>query len=234
MNLSQTVWCLVIFWYLKLLNMCVLITLLLLYSSSSDRDLWDVRPALWQAEMHPQSSQNPVSCLNLVWVHAFLLCCCRTGRGTTPPFHPLQHIKLKKKGGGGAGGLSQYAACIFIAAGCDSSTYGRLFLPVTGSSGLCRYDGLQDEIRGGDNLRINAASLPSSAAGRFSQTMTQSLGVAYFRLLLVRSCVKSGWGAVSGSESLLQNKSDHGRPSLPCYNTHDCYCISAKFFLFSS
>lgn len=205
--------------------MCALTTLLLLYSSSSDRDLWDVHP-----EMHSQSSQNPVLCLNLVSVHAFVLRCCRTGRGTTPPFQPLQHIKVKK--GGGRGVLSQRAACIFLAAACDSSSYSRLFLPVPGSSRLCRYDGPQDEIRGGDNLRINTASLPSSAAGRFSQTMTQSLGVVYFRLLLVRSCVKSGGGAVSGTgnvSSPLQNKREHG--SKPALQRHTVTGFRHSFYV---
>lgn len=176
--------------------------------------------------MHPQSSQNLVLCLNLVCVHAFVLCCCRTGRRTTPPFHPLQHIKVKKRGGGA---ITMCRLRFF---------HGRSMwlIHIRQAFPAC-HDGLQDEIRGGDNLQINTASLPSSAAGRFSQTMTQSLGVAYFRLLLVRSCVKSGGGAVSVTGnvwSFLQNKSGHGRPSPPWYNTHYCYCISAKFFLFTS
>lgn len=180
-------------------------------ASSSDRDLWDVHP-----QMQPKSCLVLKSCLCARFCPSLL----QDRKRNYPSFSPPSAHKGKKRGVGGF--QSQCAACIFMAAACDSSTYSRLFLPVPGPSRLCRYDGLQDEIRGGDNLRINTASLPSSAAGRFSQTMTQSLGVAYFRLLLVRSCVKLGGGAVSGTgnvSSLLQNRREHGRPSPPCNDT---------------
>lgn len=181
-------------------------------------------------------TEQPESCLVLKSCLCARFCpsLLQDRKRNYPSFSAPSAHKGKKKGGEW-GVLSQCAACIFLSAACDSSSYSRLFLPVPGSSRLCRYDGPQDEIRGGDNLRINTASLPSSAAGRFSQTMTQSLGVVYFRLLLVRSCVKSGGGAVSGTgnvSSPLQNKREHGRPSPPCNDTQ--LLDSAKFFLRTS
>lgn len=230
MNLSQTVWCLVNFFVpFKLLKMCALITLLLLllllYSSSSDRDLCDVHSvAVWNAP-----SEQPKSCLVLKSCLCARFCplLLQDRKRNYPSFSPPSAHKGKKRGWGG-GAITMWRLHF----------YGRSMwlIHIQQAFPAC-HDGLQDEIRGGDNLRINTASLPSSAAGRFSQTMTQSLGVAYFRLLLVRSCVKSGGGAVSGGGnvwSFLQNKSDHGRPSPSCCNTHYCYCISTKFFLFTS
>lgn len=147
---------------------------------------------LWQGFMGRSPwnapTEQPKSCLVLKSCLCARFCpsLLQDRKRNYPSFSPPSAHKGKKKTGE-VGVLSQCAACIFMAAACDSSTYSRLSLPVPGSCRLCRYDGLQEEIRGGDNLRINTAFLPSSAAGRFSQTMTQSLGVAYFRLLLVRS-----------------------------------------------
>lgn len=114
---------------------------------------------------------------------AFVLCCCRTW-WISAAIHLCQYVRVK------AHNLRtmSFPAFGFMAAGCDSSACIKLSQSVRGSTWLCRFDGPQDEIWSGDHLWLNAAS---SAAGRFSQTMTQSLCVAYFGLLLVRSSVKS-------------------------------------------
>lgn len=67
--------------------------------------------------------------------------------------------------------------------------------------------GLKERIRGGDNVWMWCLS-PILCSGTFLQTMTQSLDVAYFQLLLIRSCVKQDTNAQSktGNVTIFPSK----------------------------
>lgn len=148
----------------------------------------------------------------MLWSHsalrqdhcAFVLGCCRTGRGKGC-FYPPQQARMKVEPPPIP--LTSHRLH-FMAAACDSSRkplflcLKRLFAVLVIS--CCTYFPGWGRSWGGDHL----LQLLSGVAGRFSQTMTQSFGVAYLQPLLVRRCVKPHADPGSGTGNTISFPSE--------------------------